>query len=206
MNFSLLDPTTSLNKIQSSNLCKISLKQVVLWSQLCVIRVKLSHAFLITSMMHITCFTQEDHTSLQQLHSMYISVSTKHHSLWQILQNYRVDCVHLQSVISRNGTSWKNKEQNKHRESCSCFFLFYFPSASFLSLTSPFLSPLFFSRPDSSISVFLSPSIQLANGSAGAEEMDGESIFRVREGGQAKSKLGREGEREGGRRREVKRR
>lgn len=109
--------------------------------------------------------------------------------------------MHLQSFLEMAHLKTK---KNKYRESC-CFFLFHFP---FLSLSFPFLSPRFFSRPHSSTSVFLSPSIQLANDSAGAEEMDGESIFRAREGGQAKSKLGREGERkrEGGRRREVKRR
>lgn len=52
------------------------------------------------------------------------------------------------------------------------------------------LSPLFL--PSMSSSIFASPSVQSTTDRAGAEEMDGESIYRMREGGQTKSKLERE--------------
>lgn len=49
----------------------------------------------------------------------------------------------------------------------------------------------FLTFPISSLSApgFLSPSVQSTNNSVQAEEMDGVSIFRTREGGQSKSKL-----------------
>lgn len=76
------------------------------------------------------------------------------------------------------------------------FFLFHSHHLHFSFYI--WLCPLLFSLHSFSASVFLSPSIELANDSAGAEEMDGVSIFRTREGGQTKSKRavergGREG-------------
>lgn len=71
------------------------------------------------------------------------------------------------------------------------FFCFVFPSSFLLFLShSHHLHFSFygFVLHPFSASVFLSPSIQLANDSARAEEMDGVSIFRTREGGQTKSK------------------
>ena len=93
-------------------------------------------------------------------------------------------CVHWQSAIFRNSTSWKKNEAKITHLFSSLLVLFLL--SLFLPLF-PLSLPLFFS----------SPSIQLASDSAGFEEMDGESIFRTREGGQTKSKLGREREREG---------
>lgn len=78
-------------------------------------------------------------------------------------------------------------------------FLFCF-LLCILFLSSPSIHFLVISLPSFSASVFLSPSIQSANDSACADEMDGVSIFRTREGGQIKSKLERE--REGGREKE----
>lgn len=86
----------------------------------------------------------------------------------------------------------KNKKQ---RVNLSFPNLLHFDCNPLSLILTPFLQPLlvFTLLHTLSAPVFLPPSRPSANGSARVQKMDGVSIFRRMEGGQTKSKLGREG-------------